>query len=160
MKMLAISCASSTRPPPLARRSSTIPRAPCVQLVLDGFAHFAVRARAERGERDDAELDAVDGARRRGDDRLGDRRARERHACERRVRRAVRCSTCSCTSVPGRPLISAVAVSADSPASLRPLTATITSPAFSPARAAGEESNTRAIGRPRLARGRPPRRSR
>ena len=28
MKMLAISCASSTRPPPLSRRSSTIPRAP------------------------------------------------------------------------------------------------------------------------------------
>ena len=28
MKMLAISCASSTRPPPLPRRSSTIPRAP------------------------------------------------------------------------------------------------------------------------------------
>ena len=54
----------------------------------------------------------------------------------------------SATSVPGGPLISAVAASAESPASLRPLTATISSPAFSPARSAGEVSNTRAIADP------------
>ena len=45
-------------------------------------------------------------------------------------------------------MISAAAASADRPASLRPFTATITSPAISFARAAGEESNTRAISRP------------
>ncbi len=52
------------------------------------------------------------------------------------------------TSVPGVPLISSIAFSAGRPRSWRPLTATITSPAASPARAAGEESNTCAISRP------------
>ena len=53
--------------------------------------------------------------------------------------------------MPGKPLISDVAASADRLFNLRPLTATITSPAFSPARAAGEELKTRSISSPRLA---------
>ncbi len=79
MKMLAISCASSTRPPPLARRSSTIPRAPSCSSRCTALANFAVRPGAERRERDHAELHPMDGPRLRGDDRLGDHRARDPH---------------------------------------------------------------------------------
>ena len=53
------------------------------------------------------------------------------------------------TSVPGGPFIRAVAASSEIPASERPLTVMMTSPARSFARAAGEESNTRAIASPR-----------
>ena len=70
--MLAISCASSTSPPPLPRRSNTSAARAGVQLVFDRFAHFGVRAGAEAGERHDAELDAVDGLGGGFDDRLGD----------------------------------------------------------------------------------------
>jgi hypothetical protein len=56
--------------------------------------------------------------------------------------------TVSRTSVPGGPLMSAIAVLEGSLWSERPLTATIRSPTFSPARLAGVESNTRAISRP------------
>jgi len=66
---LAISRASSTRPPPFARRSSTIPRAG-VQLAVDRFAQFAMRSGAERRERDDAELLLIDGLGQRCDDGL------------------------------------------------------------------------------------------
>ncbi len=50
-----------------------------VQLVFDRFAHFAVGAGDELGERHHAELDAVHGACDRGHHRLGDRGAREGH---------------------------------------------------------------------------------
>ena len=118
------------------------------QLALDGFAHFAVGARAERRERDHAELDAVDGARREAT--TGSEIVARVIFSVRVCMWPARCSAIRrVTSVPGRPLISAVAASAERPASARPFTPTIRSPARRPARAAGEESNTRATSSPR-----------
>jgi len=149
-KMLAISLASSTRPPPLARRSSTIPRAPlcsscstpsrtspcapglnvasattpsffpCADFVSDATTGSLIVARVNVSPF--SEL------------------------CPSR-----RCSTPSFTSGPGGPLISAIAFSAGTPASLRPLTTTITSPSRIAARAAGEASKTFATRNPCLA---------
>ncbi len=106
-----------------------------VQLVFDGFAHFGVRAGAEGGERDDAELDAVDRPRRRRPRRA--RRSWRGVIFSVRVTPCFACpcggaSTASATSVPGGPLISATAASASRPSSLRPLTARIRSPACRP----------------------------
>ena len=50
--------------------------------------------------------------------------------------------------MPGGPLISVVGGVRGEAGELRPLTATITSPACRPARCAGEVSNTRAIASP------------
>ena len=70
-------------------------------------------------------------------------------------------ATSSVTSVPGGPLISAIAAFRREARERAPVHGDDQlRPPSSPARAAGEESNTRAISRPRCAAGRRPRRSR
>jgi len=44
MKMLAISCASATRPPPFVAQVEHDPARAGAQLAFDGLAHFAVGA--------------------------------------------------------------------------------------------------------------------
>ncbi len=70
MKMLAISCASETSPPPLSRRSKIEPPRPAMQLALDRFANFAMGPGLKVAERDHPQLDPVNLGRERGDDRL------------------------------------------------------------------------------------------
>ena len=150
--MLAISCASTTSPPPLPRRSKhdalgALRGAPVRPLRGLPRARPGVKAASATTP----SFSPLYGARLGGHDGLGDDRARDAARCACAVRApwpAAGASIPSTTSVPGSPLISAMAASADRPASLRPLTATITSPLFRPARAAGEELNTRAISSP------------
>ena len=58
-KIEVVSTASSSRPPPLPRRSNTIPSAPSAQQRVDLVAQLAVGAAAEGGELHVADLAAV-----------------------------------------------------------------------------------------------------
>ena len=128
-KMLAQSTASLSSPPPLPRRSSTTPSAPCAIQPLDLVAKLAVGALAEGAEVDVADLVAV-----RLDDPPCDRRDPDGGALERDVARLrrPRGSILSSTSVPAGPLIRAVETSEETPLIDLPSTATITSPTCEP----------------------------
>ncbi len=99
MKMLAVSCASSTSPPPFWRRSSTIPRGPSRAGLSPPRAPGRARRARRRSTAHDAELDAVVGGDRRRDQRRGDDLPRHRHRPLRRPWFA----PVSETSVPGGP---------------------------------------------------------
>ena len=147
-KMLAISRASSTRPPPLERRSNTIPLAPAFSSCSTAWRTSACAPGLNVASSTTPSFTP-----------LTVRVSEATTGCEivARVSVSLRVTAWparrrripSRTSVPGGPLTSAIAASPGTPASLRPLTETITSPAFRCARAAGESSNTRAIRRPR-----------
>ena len=147
-KMLAISCASSTSPPPLPRRSSTMPLAPLCssRSTASRTSAWAPGLNVASATTPSFVVPTV---------RIEDATTGSEMVA--RVIWTVRLdawpaprSISSRTSVPGRPLISAVAASGVTPCSERPFTPTISSPERRPARAAGEESNTCAIERPRL----------
>ncbi len=144
MKIEETSTASLSRPPPLSRRSSTTPFAPCLisRRTAAPTSPWAPEVKLARR----TWATSVPSARSIADSTTG---MSTRSRSTRLVIRRSPVSQVSSTEVPGRPRIFALPSFVEAPCSDVPPAATITSPARRPARSAGEPSNTRRTTSPR-----------